>query len=39
LNQDSRIQCTLNGESGEGFDVPIEEILLEGLADIVLYIG
>lgn len=34
IDEDNRLLCTLNGESGEDFDEPIEHLQTEGLIDI-----
>lgn len=34
INADGKLICTLNGESGESFDEPIEHVQVEGLLEI-----
>lgn len=35
INADGKLICTLNGESGESFDEPIEHVQTEGLLELV----
>ena len=38
LKGDNDVHCTLNGESGEDFDVPLSEVQTEGLISIVQWL-